>query len=133
MENLFYVIVTVVALVILAIFLTVIGYTMTKGTTPGVFPPLANTCPDFWRTDPSANGVCIVPQYEGANTGTFQPSTATSSSPYGFRKDGELYKINFQDNGWGTLSGTSSICAKQNWAGLHGISWDGVSNYNGKC
>lgn len=134
MENLFYIIVTVVALIILIILLVVVGYTMSKGTTPGIYPPLANTCPDFWRTDPSNNGLCIVPDYVGANVGTFQPSVnSTDSNLYGLVHEGNTYKIDFNDPRWATNSGTSAICAKQNWVGLHGISWDGVGNYNGRC
>lgn len=132
MENLFYIIVTVVALVILIILLVIVGYAMTKGVVPGVFPPLANTCPDFWRTDPSSNGVCIVPKE--VNIGTFRASsTPTEPNLYGLSHEGTTYKINFNDPQWATSSGMSAICAKRNWVGLHGISWDGVGNYNGKC
>jgi len=134
MENLFYIIVTVVALIILIILLVVFGYTMSKGVKSGVFPPLANACPDFWVNDPSNNNLCIVPNYVGANVGTFVPSSSTTDTNlYGLVNENGTYKINFSDPKWGTNSGTSAICAKQNWVGLHGISWDGVGNYNGRC
>ena len=134
MENLFYIIVTVVALIILIILLVVIGYIMTKGAKPGIFPPLANTCPDFWRTDPSKNGLCIVPEYAGANIGTFRTSNASSvSNLFGFSKVGNVSKIDFTNQGWRASSGTSAICAQQNFVASNGISWDGVGNYNGKC
>jgi len=116
-----------VAVVVLLIVLIYVGILMTHGSKAALaYPPIANSCPDFWLTDLSGN--CVVPGPGSKNAPTVTLSTnqknKTSYTP-GF--DGSA--INFNAAGW-VSGGTSAICAKQTWCRQMGVAWDGIDNYN---
>lgn len=135
----FYFIVILIAIVLFTLVVLFLYYNMNSKDKKGVYPPVVNTCPDFWVMD--ASGRCVVPPYstlEAGNVGNFDAAQAyTSPVTYGFF-DGsgsgpfQSDAIDFRDDRWTSLGG-SSLCNQQKWANNYNISWDGVSNYNGTC
>jgi hypothetical protein len=131
----FYKITILVFIVFLILALTVIGILMGKKSNAVVYPPVANTCPDYWTQDGSGN--CIIPnQYctvdkaggnyscepnvlNGMNTvsGT-TPGLVVLNDP---KLNKTTLQINFQK---------STTCDQKKWAMQNNIVWDGVSNYN---
>lgn len=108
----FYLIVLAVATVLLILILTYIGIKLRKSKKSIPFPPVANTCPDYWIADPSG---CKIPTNNvnmGSYNGTDYVTTCTDES-----KCLDLTKL-------------STICQKKGFATSNGIIWDGVSNYN---
>jgi hypothetical protein len=123
--DIFYVIVLSVAVVLLIIILTFIGIKMANNkTTEGTnsFPPQYATCPDYWQVN--SDGTCAIPASGGRNYGSINPN---NPSPVGY--DSSKKSINFNASGW-AATGTS-ICNQKAWANSNGVTWDGVSNYNG--
>jgi len=138
---LFYLIVTIIAIVVFIILLIYINYNLSSITKPTIYPPIENACPDFWLMDD--NGSCKIPDPSFKNymflIGSFDP-TKVDNSPktYGYHPSTTTTpaSINFNDPGWSTGNnsfGNNSLCNKKNWTNIYSISWDGVSNYNGKC
>jgi hypothetical protein len=121
----FHKITIIVAVIVLLIVLILVGILMAYGNKSNTnFPPLANSCPDYWLTDIS--GRCIVPILgTGKNSGT---GIINSSNTHGYDKTSS--SIDFSDSLWGGGK-TGSICEKKKWCNLMGILWDGVDNYNG--
>lgn len=130
----FYTIVTIIAAILLVVVLVLMYFLMTssKDAKGAVYPPLANTCPDFWIMDPSSNS-CVLPKGGENNLGTFL-NTKINETPktFGYSSVNNIETINFGDGAWAS-TGASSLCAKKIWSGTYGIAWDGVSNYSGKC
>jgi len=134
----FHVVVLSVAIVLLIAVLTFFGIVLTKKTnTILAFPPVYNTCPNYWSI--SADGSsCIVPNPSNSlNTGSLImgsgiPSTGLTSSP-GFKTYFDVsnamnvYTINFNDAGWTNGGG---VCSWKTWAQQNNVVWDGVDNYN---
>jgi len=117
----FYFITIATAVFLLIIMLTYVGVRMSYPTaSEQIFPPSSNTCPDTW-TFSDISG-CIIPT-NGVNAGVI---TINSTNTPGFTGG---TGINFNDNEW-TTAGTSTICAKKDWANKAGINWDGITNYN---
>jgi hypothetical protein len=103
----FYTIVLAVAVIILIITLTYIGIKMKSSKASQPFPPVANTCPDYWTTTDASGNTCI-PQH-----GVNNPTNITSIPSI---KNTE-----------------STICGKNGLKQIvnsNSIVWDGVSNYN---
>ena len=124
--DVFYIIVSVTALVILIVFLTYIGIVMThnkKATGQNEYPPQYSECPDYWTV---YNNNCLVPQQGTRNYGGINPSSLNSVPGYNSADN----TIDFNHNGW-TTQGGSAICNKRRFANSFNIMWDGVSNYNG--
>ena len=113
-----------VAAVVLLITLIFIGILMTSGNkTAKLYPPLANSCPDYWLSDASGN--CIVPTTK--NVKNTPNISITSGNTRGY--DSEAGTIDFKSAGW-TQGTTSAICGQQKWCNTMGVTWDGVDNYN---
>ena len=145
--ELFYIIVTVIAIILLILILTIIGIAMRYQDKNTVFPPVANDCPDFWTI--AADGKsCAIPTKNKKNVGTLydpldhsiklKPVTKDGNYTYTFptytpATNGDstaaASTINFTDDAWST-QGQTAICAKKKWAINWGITWDGVTNYN---
>ena len=119
----FHKITIIVAVIVLLIVLILVGILMAYGNNSNTkFPPLANSCPDYWLSDIS--GTCLVPTSSASkNSGT---SIITASNTRGYANGA----INFSDALWGGGK-SGSICEKKKWCNLMGILWDGVDNYNG--
>lgn len=155
----FYLYVSIAALVILILILTVIGVSLTTLQSLDSFPPTRNTCPDYW--DVSSNpAYCGIPlntntknygylQFDtnggvvktsdaqnigmcvGGGFGCKNSGTYLDLQPKPADKDIQYVKLN-NNNNWNTLyPGISERCAQKNWAQTLNISWDGVTNYNG--
>jgi hypothetical protein len=95
------------------------------------YPPLANTCPDFWdaTTDISGNITCIIPDPSFDNIGKFDPATA-GHAPQTHGYNPTQGTIDFGNIGWSS-GAKSRICGQNQWANTYNIAWDGVSNYTG--
>jgi hypothetical protein len=145
--ELFYIVVTVVAILFLIIILTLIGIAMRYQDKNTIFPPLANDCPDFW-TIASDGKSCTIPSKDKRNVGMLynkvdnsillKSATSDSNGSYSFPvytpgTNGNLTAaastINFSNEAW-NAQGKTAICSKKKWAMNWGISWDGVTNYN---
>ena len=132
----FQITVLVVAVILLIAIFTTIGILTKYSTFDKAYPPMANTCPDYWVADP--NGNCTVPAtsaspnvgivYSGnsINLTTDKTDTGKFYTP-GYASDKGT--INFNDSLWGSM-GKTNLCAKKDWATKNNIVWDGVSNYN---
>jgi hypothetical protein len=133
----FYFAVIVVAIILLIIMLTYIGTRMVSdrrsGVSSSVFPPVKNTCPDLWESTMSGNIVsCKIPASSASNVGDLYTNGKSDAANFDIGTvSGSLTDrtVTFSANTENTL-GTSGDCAKKKWANMHGISWDGISNYN---
>lgn len=151
--------VSIGALVLLIIVLIVIGVSMSSFKSLTSFPPTQNACPDYWDVGMDPN-VCGIPT-NGKNIGQIvfksdksgvDPTNANNigmcsgTKSFGCVDNGEVYlpanaqsnanfkyvKLNNNANTWGTLyPGVSERCAQRKWANTMGITWDGVTNFNG--
>ena len=131
----FQITVLIIAAVLLILIFATVGILSKYATGDKVFPPIANTCPDYWGVDTSGN--CIIPPYNHSNSGTVytgstinlthDKSFTDKTFTPGYNSNGNY--INFTDPLWGTL-GKNPVCAKKNWAATNRLQWDGVSNYN---
>jgi len=138
----FYKITILVAIVFLILALTVIGILLGKKSNVLVYPPVMNTCPDFWLMDGSNN--CIVPNVGCPSpiddnqivdcsrnylNGLGDVNSLTKENTFGFTStknadNTTTLKINFQDPQW------TGTCQQMSWAMKNNIIWDGVTNYN---
>jgi len=135
----FYSIVVIIAIIILISVLTYIGILISKkSNNDRDFPPIQNSCPDYWSVDSKNPNICIIPKagikntgdiYDGARVNTLSSNTSGASKTFGL--NAENTTIDFSNGGWST-TGVTATCAKKRWANIHGILWDGVANYN-KC
>ena len=94
---------------------------MRNSTGAGTFPPVANTCPDYWEynnTD-TEHPLCTMSSNNNGNL-------TTIPTPYG---NGAGTGLMLSDTTW-TSGGLTANCAKKKWANANNIQWDGVSNYN---
>jgi hypothetical protein len=131
----FQITVLIVAAVLLILIFATVGILSKYAAFDKVFPPIANTCPDYWTVDMSGN--CRLPLKNGSNSGTVYTGDTINltankddeSKTYtpGYNSDRSF--INFTDPLWGTL-GKNPVCAKKNWAATNTLQWDGITNYN---
>lgn len=131
----FYIIVPTIAVVILIIVLTYLGIKIKNAkATSTSFPPIYNTCPDYWTVD--ATGNCVVPTSATAkNIGSFGNTvsgtvTIPSGSTPGY-SNGAINFFNSDGSSSWSINGMSPQCAMKYWSNQNGIVWDGISNYNG--
>lgn len=129
----FYIIVLSIAVVLLILILTIIGLMMkSTSTNTAVFPPIVNTCPDYWTIGLDASSCAIPTDSTQKNVGSIYDSNnkllLISANTYGLNQTNK--DIIFSDPGW-VKGGASAICAQQKWANQYNIMWDGVTNYNG--
>ena len=135
----YYLIVVLIAIIFFVLMVVYLNYNINKSLTSTVYPPVENSCPDFWLQNKSNQ--CVVPNITipDGNYGTFFSdstplTTKVTQSPvtHGFVTTDGVYSIDFKNSGWGTL-GANSLCNKKKWASTYGITWDGITNYNGIC
>jgi hypothetical protein len=100
--------VLIIALVVLIALLISVGILLNKHSKNTSWPPIQNTCPDYWTE--GDNGVCTT-VINGLNTGP----------------DGSV--ISTADADGKNVTGDTT-CEKRRWAIENGIMWSGVSNYN---
>jgi hypothetical protein len=131
----FQITVLIVAAILLIAIFTTIGILTKYSTFDKAYPPIANTCPDYWSVD-SDTGYCTIPTDSSKpNVGTVYSGSAITLTSEKADKS-KIYTpgygsgvINFNDSLWGSI-GKTTLCAKKNWATKNNIAWDGVSNYN---
>jgi len=116
----FYIIVSLIAIVILIICLIIIGIMLQKNQKTDVFPPKATTCPDGWIIN---GNTCAM---GNANVGD-ENLSAYKIDPKG---NNIIYTVDSLNNF--TFLESAVLCDRQKWANNHGIKWDGVTNYT-KC
>ena len=137
--ELFYLIVLGIAVIIFILVLTFIGLLMQTGKTNMVYPPISNTCPDYWNIDGSncviptgaayATAAIAVGDYDGTgNTGRFTKKSDVKM-PISTINVGGTTVFSPSDPAW-TSGGLTALCAQNKWANQYNILWDGVSNYN---
>jgi hypothetical protein len=125
--DLFKIIVVSVAIFLLIVILTSIGFLINKSNrVSSIYPPTTNQCPDNWMVDGSSN--CIIPT-NNINLGNLNPSDYSSIPGYFQNGTTGASKINFSDPSWAN-NGMTSQCNQKLWANTHGIVWDTISNYN---
>lgn len=128
----FYFIILAIAVVILILVLSVIGWMMTKNVEVQKFPGITTTCPDYWTISPQ--GKCVRPDIGKRNRGTWSKDTdATKTDEFtttiGY--DGATNSFDPAHADW-SKSG-DPICAKKKWSELYGIKWDTVINSSLSC
>ena len=133
--DLFYIIVLSVATILLILLLTYIGILMRNAKTSSngdIFPPVANSCPDYWGASPSDPSSCNIPRNVAGvkNIGSIYDInglTLNDTNTIGYDRGKNL--INFNDTRWSS-GGKTAVCGQKEWANKYNIMWDGVSNYN---
>jgi len=138
--EMFYIIVSVVMIVILILGLTAVGIMMKNTKKTQQFPPNIELCPDRWIPDTS---YC---HFNGANSGAYGVSAnylkegntlydnsyKGSTAPFftnGGTSNTNSTTINPSDSRWAN-TGVSTICAQHTWAKKYGIQWSGISELN---
>ena len=116
----FYIVVLSIAVIFYIIILTLFGLMMTKSDTVAAFPPMKNSCPDYWTSETDASGKVLC-----------KPNTSINTIDITGLPGSNGGSVDFTDTQWGSNSGKSNICALNSWANKNNISWDGVSNFNG--
>jgi len=121
----FHTIVLSIAVVVLILILTVVGIMLNnKKYDNSVFPPIKNSCPDYWTVGNVETQSCT---YSTKNTGkdtTWQVNDVSHTPGW------SASTVAFSDAGW-TSSGGTALCNMKKWSNNNNISWDGVSNFNG--
>jgi len=124
--DIFYIVVSSIAIILLILILTVIGIMMKSQNAITNYPPYQSQCPDYWGVN--ADGTCQQPasdnrinnlptSYRAASDDTLNKAK-TSGPTIG------PYTFDFSKN---------SICDNMAWTKRWSIQWDGVSNSLAKC
>jgi len=136
------------AIFILIIVLIAFGVMLNKIYKQDTYPPMQNSCPDYWNMDGSGN--CIVPPKTGNaknrgessikydNDGKFKSTTENGQNDWlttlaNGDTTGTKLTLNDKDK-WTSIpayKGMSMRCAQRKWANKNGLVWDGVTNYTG--
>tara|TARA_Y100000592_G_C5349406_1_gene258130 strand:+ start:168 stop:518 length:351 start_codon:yes stop_codon:yes gene_type:complete len=103
-------IVVIIAIVILILLLTWIGYAMYKNQHSGKWPPVNSACPDYW--DAGESNKCTNTKHLG-NCKTGNDNVMDFSSP--------------------VFQGADGRCAKYRWAKSCGVSWSGLTDDPNIC
>jgi hypothetical protein len=157
----FFMYVSIGALLLLIIVLIIVGVGMSALHKQDTFPPVRNACPDYWDVSsnpvycgvPTSGlmrnkglitlknsevdkekkeniGLCTAGSRNFGCVGD-NKETRLDLKPKDASKHFQYMKLN-NNTEWGTLyPGKSEKCAQKMWAETMGISWDGVTNYNG--
>ena len=126
--DIFYIVVSSVAIIFLILILTVIGLMMKNTNRIDVYPPFQSQCPDYWSVN--TTGSCRAPnfgsvnalsaEYIPRNDPTLKPTVIVdSASNPGFAKNYD-FSVN-------------SLCDNKRWAKRNNIAWDGVTNSIANC
>ena len=157
----FYTYIVIAALIILIIILVVVGVTLSKLKKTTLYPPNQSTCPDNWDVSANPNycGLYVKSSTGRENKGSIvlfnnQEIDKSNSKNVGFCSSNSGFGCkNSIPTGDGFAAGTSDYqyvhlnnnpklvgelypgvtdrCAKKRWADTLGITWDGVTNFNG--
>ena len=102
--------VILIAEVILAISILIIGITLYRQRANALYPPIISECPDYWEIDGT---MCKKTDDNSSSLLTDCRNTDFGISP--------IYK------------GNNGLCEKQKWAKLCNVTWDGITNNNDLC
>jgi hypothetical protein len=120
----FHTIVLSIAVVILILILTIVGIMLNnKKHDKSVFPPIKNSCPDYWTVGNAETQSCTINTKNAGKNNIWK----TADDMHGYNANGT---VDFSDAGW-TSKGGTALCNMKKWANNNNISWDGVSNFNG--
>jgi hypothetical protein len=124
--DIFYIVVSSIAIILLILILTVIGIMMKNTNAITNYPPYQSKCPDYWGVN--ADGICSQPSKTAVVNNLPRTYNAASDdklnkATYSGRSDGP-YNFDFSKN---------SICDNMAWSKRWNIQWDGVSNSLAKC
>ena len=134
-----------ISLVVLIICLIIVSIVLMY-TKNGSYPPVVESCPDYWTTanylnpdireckdsefgccsdyatpKEDADGTnCPVKCYNVHNLGTVSTTTCTAIPT----------EMDFTTDGY---TGSSALCNKQTWAKNCDLTWDGVTNVSNAC
>ena len=126
----FYKIVTIIAIVILIIFLTITGVVLNNSEKKIIFPPYISMCPDYYVYDEVFDS-CNIDHLEITDDNCKQKRFFNKK--IGSETDAVFnnYPENIYNNpGMGPNSG---ICEKKNWAIGCDVHWDGITNNDDVC
>ena len=154
-----YIVVLSLSLIMLIVFLIVFGAMLYTKQEVNPFPPVPNTCPDFW---PEINGNCLnLPEGVEDSQENNLETDPDKKEKLAFIKDTKMFSGGGKNNGsldnfmsllqsqdddkidsshyvWELdtdnlgirFNESATLCDKRKWANKYGIKWDGVSNYN---
>jgi hypothetical protein len=136
--DLFYIIVSVVSVIVLIFLLIVVGLMMKSSKSTQQFPSNIEQCPDMWIPDGSFchfNGVNsgvyeVEGKYLKEGTTRFDEKYTGDKVPF-FKSGGTSGSTTIipSDTKWSS-SGVSAICAQNEWAKKYGIQWTGITELN---
>ena len=108
--------VILIAEVILAISIFIIGMTLYRKRANALYPPIISDCPDYWEIDGTT---CKRVDVGLAATAT------TTNRPL---------SCETQNFGIPIYKGNNGLCEKQKWAkSCNDVIWDGITNNNDLC
>jgi hypothetical protein len=143
----FYTIVTIIAIVLLVIALTIIGISITNNSRTNTFPDYQYSCPDFWTLSDD-NKTCMAPPgINNPTIATLKPKKPADQQLFpnmnSIRPDQDspaiqnykakgielntnntIKSIDISDATW------PALCSKVAWATTNNILWDGVGQTN---
>jgi len=105
------------------LFLAVLAYFMYKQNLTHVYPPIEQTCPDFYSLNTATNK-CEANQVWGFQSGQTYTSTRTTLN---------CPSVEFTGANVGGMGAKSTLCTKKKWAEDCGVTWDGITNNNMIC
>ena len=128
----FRIVVLSIAVVVLIGFLAFTGSMIKKDVKSQGFPPIAQQCPDGWTYNEVKTGDVITSKTctsKSTNLGTRTEFKKIYPNPDVIAVTGTFSTT---VGGWGIeMKPSVTVCQQRDWAKKNGISWDGVSNYNG--
>lgn len=120
----FYTLVLGVATLILILILIFVGIMMQYQNAGNVWPPINNTCPDYWKV--AQDGIACEVSIDGANIGTLKAGDLTKKP---FTQSHNKTVLNPADPSW-LKNGLTPQCSLGAWANQNNIQWSGYSNNN---
>lgn len=134
----FYKIVTIIAIVILIIFLTITGVVLNSSSKEKIiFPPYISMCPDYYVYNENSDE-CQGPSIISSSLTTTIDDNPINCNNFRIRNkkiddsesDEDITGHSFNQPGMGPNSG---ICAKKKWANGCNVHWDGITNNEDVC
>jgi hypothetical protein len=108
-------IILTIAVIILVLSLIFMAVVLNKAKGDEVWPPIIPSCPDWWILDGSGNkSTCVNVK----DLGTCATQTINNN---------KHQKMDFNVPAFSGSNGTSSSCAKYQWASKCDVSWDGIT------
>jgi hypothetical protein len=127
----FRIVVLSIAVIVLIGFLAFAGSMIKNDVRSQTFPPVSQQCPDGWTYAEQKTGDVITSRTCTSTTTNLGTGGSAMKKLYPRPNDITLTGT-FKSPGWGiNMKPSVTVCQQRNWAKKNGVSWDGVSNYNG--